>query len=710
MNELPKDVGIALAQLRLDSRKTQAEIAQRLQTDQSRVSRIEKAEVAPTVAEVRSYLKAIKSPEANSFLRFLDTQWKFFRQPDAVKNPQIDVLQQIEELAQSLDSFERTHDLAAALRAEVHMHLQSLRRAFDYLSDLRHDVAFLGDIGVGKTTALCFIADLVLPNLTDSLMQRVALEVGGGRTTLCEVRIQKGPALGLIIEPQSDSEIYTAISDFCAGVYSAAFDPESQQQELKKGVSEELERAIRNMSELTRKSVKDSSGSRTTIDPALDLAKELKGLDQLRSAVTSRLKLKERTQTEIWYEGPSNQQSQLKWLRETFTKVNNGRLPTVSLPRRIDVLKPDPLVRNSQFEITFIDTKGVDETALRPDLKSRLDDPRTLTVICSTFNNAPDPTMLRFIEQAIQTGSERVFPERVLLFVLSRPGEALTMKYDNGQNVESDQEGYDLKLEQVENALSRIGAGGIPIRFFNVASDDANASAAKLSDSLARMRQIWVDRVRSLDKTIGQLIKNHKIEAVILVRKEVTRRLKIFLHNQKLRAQVRPPHQEAITAFETLNARTVWASTRRRGTFRNLDIYYYLGSGAASEAKRRSQATLNDLEALLQNMLCDPELTSAYEFLQEVRTNALQWQKDFIEAVELAGAETYRPALNDDDTLWFTCEQRWGGGPGYRVDVASYIRGWFETTDRDELHSALEAKIIGGWQTFVVNRLAALCE
>ncbi len=193
MNELPKDVGFALAQLRLDSRKTQAEIAQSLQTDQSRVSRIEKSESAPTVAEVRAYLKAINSPEANSFLRFLDTPWRYFRQPDAFKNPQIDVLQQIEELAQSLDSFERTHDLPVALRAEVHMHLQSLRRAFDYLSDLRHDVAFLGDIGVGKTTALCFIADLVLPNVSDSLMQRVALEVGGAGQLFVRFAYRRDP-------------------------------------------------------------------------------------------------------------------------------------------------------------------------------------------------------------------------------------------------------------------------------------------------------------------------------------------------------------------------------------------------------------------------------------------------------------------------------------------------------------------------------------
>ncbi len=54
--------------------------------------------------------------------------------------------------------------------------------------------------------------------------------------------------------------------------------------------------------------------------------------------------------------------------------------------------------------------------------------------------------MLRFIEHAIQTGSERILCERVTRLVLSRSGEVLTMKDDNGRLEESDEGGYELKL------------------------------------------------------------------------------------------------------------------------------------------------------------------------------------------------------------------------------------------------------------------------
>ena len=38
------------------------------------------------------------------------------------------------------------------------MHKASLCRAAAYLNQLSHDIAFVGDIAVGKTTALCFVS------------------------------------------------------------------------------------------------------------------------------------------------------------------------------------------------------------------------------------------------------------------------------------------------------------------------------------------------------------------------------------------------------------------------------------------------------------------------------------------------------------------------------------------------------------------------
>lgn len=67
----------------------------------------------------------------------------------------------------------------------------------------------------------------------------------------------------------------------------------------------------------------------------------------------------------------------------------------------------------------------------------------------------------------------------------------------------------------------------------------------------------------------------------------------------------------------------------------------------------------------------------------------------------------FRPALQDDAELWSKCENRWGGGSGYRVDVAETMGEWFE--ERDKLHKALEAKIRLAWRSEVLRRLRDLC-
>ena len=88
------------------------------------------------------------------------------------------------------------------------MHRQTLFLAATFLESTQHDLAFIGETGVGKTFALCWLTRLVLDQSdADRLTDRMVLEVGQGWTTLCEVRIQRGPRYGLIIDPQGENEL-----------------------------------------------------------------------------------------------------------------------------------------------------------------------------------------------------------------------------------------------------------------------------------------------------------------------------------------------------------------------------------------------------------------------------------------------------------------------------------------------------------------------
>lgn len=705
---LPKDIGRRLAGFRVEAGLTQSNVATKISIDQSRISRIEKGEVHPNFIEVKEYLEAIATDATHDYIRYLEKEWMILPLP-APETPELESIWTVEQKLKALEDFVQEKNPPGPVQAEVDMHRQSLRDAAAFLSCLEHQIAFVGDIGVGKTTALCLAAGLVLPASKTGLDGKVALETGAGRITVCEVRIKAGSTWGITIEPQQEAEIYRLVADLCEAVKSK--DTVRDSETDSKGVPREIERALRNMSKLTRKLQKTPEGKRMVQDPLKEMAQKLDTLDELLSEFSSRIQLWKRTTRELWWD-KNGGRGPLEWLRDIFIKVNNGRLDNVSLPQRIDIIAPRSALEQDTFNIGFTDTRGVDGTVIRPDLKACLDDPRTVTILCSGFRPAPDATMRNLIEHALDTGSERALSERVVLLVLPHPGEAIEMKDEaTGEKVDSEADGYELKADDVRTKLDSLRAKDIPVLFFNAASDQAEGFREDLLEQIRRVRNAHSDRISSLAGTVDSLIANYEIEAAALVRREAEKRLHIFSkQHQSLPERLQPAHDQLVSALRTIHARTVWATTRRQGSWYNLDVFYYLGSGAASEAKRRSDPSIFGLEEVINNMLGNPELEAAHGFLEEVRIKVKEWSERFVQVARRAGEDTFRPALESDLGLWSGCEDRWGGGLGYRDDVADLVRNWFLAPERNGLHSSLERRIRTAWKTEVLQPLRSLYE
>ena len=187
------------------------------------------------------------------------------------------------------------------------------------------------------------------------------------------------------------------------------------------------------------------------------------------------------------------------------------------------------------------------------------------------------------------------------------------------------------------------------------------------------------------------------------------KRLTIFRdQNTNLPDRKRSLYEELVEAFRTLNARTVWATTRRRGGWYNLDVFFYLGRGGAADANLRSRSAIDGLDGLIGNMLGDDDLEPTHGFLYELRKNVGDWRHDFVENARTIGEEAFRSELADDGEFWARCEDRWGGGAGYRDDVAQLVKDWFEATEREHLLSSAERKIRSGWQKHVLEPLGRL--
>ena len=708
-------LGADLARLRLNAGLKQARVGEILGVDTSRISRVETGELPAEPEEVVRLAEAIGTAEAKNYAAFIAERWIALPKP-SFWHPSRQDLRSAEARLAEMDQFLNRPQTTESAKAQGDLYRKTIVDAADYLRNLNHFISFVGEIGVGKSTAICGLTGLLLPpdpKAPTALSRRVVLEAGSGRTTLCEVLVRsEGKATyGLVVQPQSQEEIFRMVSDFCASLVdalqgteaSASGDGESR------GVSEELNKALRNMAGLARRTEKGADGKTLRFDPAMDLARECKGnTAELTGEVLKRVGLEKRTRTEFRFEAESRVEG-LQRLKELFANVNKGLAGDVSLPRRIDLIVPAPLLGKRAFTVRIVDTKGVDDTAIRPDIRAYLDDPRTLTVLCSRFNSAPDSTMQQLLENLVSTGAERAMSERVVLLVLARSEEALDTQDDGGNRAESAEEGYRIKGDQVKWALSKLkGAKDIPILFFDVLNDDQPTVADQIAAAVEQMRIGQARRILEAGSAIDELIKRYGEAQSKKAQVEVRRRLRIFIEqHRELEAPAQGAHRSFISALRSTHARTVWATTRRNGGWPGLDAYHWLGVGTAVDAQSRSQPSFSGADELLSNMLGDENLEPARDYLNEIRRTILVWKEQFLKDATASGREIFRAELFLDDQVWAECVLYWGGGSGYRDRVAQRLSEWFDS--HGHLQAAVEKRVQAAWKSAFLLPLAAVC-
>jgi hypothetical protein len=541
----------------------------------------------------------------------------------------------------------------------------------------------------------------------DKNIKRPVLETGAGGTTICEVHIKNGPEFGVSVLPMEDSDLTDLVSDFCAAKWAAMHRKEGASSETPQ-VSREVERAIRNMSELVRRRT-TVDGKSNYHDPVHDLIRDCQGEDDFRARVLGAMNLPERTNTEIWYESGTRKDPS-EWMREAFRAVNNGRMADVPLPKSIGLIVPDFGKSFGEFEITVVDTKGVDDVAVREDLDLRLKDPRTSVVLCGRFNDAPGTSAKALLQHMRQTFSERFDTGKVSILSLPRSGEAREMKDDMGDQALSDEEGYEFKRMQVAAELGAEEMAGVPVLFFNVESDDAANVRAEILRQLTRMRDTVSERLFSLCDAATEIIENHEKHAVTAAIEEVARRLNTFLRgNGKLGTRERHAYEEALsTVREIRYASTLWAATRRSGEYSGLNIVHQVSVGAAKDARLRSRDWFVRIEGHVNELKADEELTLASHSIDQIRAVAEASKRAFLEGAQRIATEIYREPLMQDP-VWTKCASEWGQGPGFKGRVAKNLKKWFDDT-RPDLKEALDERLNALWERAVIAPLMRLTE
>lgn len=708
----PAGIGQDIAQFRAEVSSTQSQLASKSGVDQSRISRIEKGEVGTPseLGKILDTLTVLGSKGAADYGAYLTKEWRYVERPD-FSNPQRNILELAEEGLRQIADFLEEEERPWPLRRQLERQRAAIEASAVYLGKNTHQIAFIGEVGVGKSTAISFLYGLLDPTSAASdLRERVVLETGGGRTTLCEVNIRRGPGFGIVVQAQSDEEMRNLVSDFCAATWLRRSGGDGQKNDSV-NVSEEVQRALRNMSGLTVRRERDAMGQTNSLDQAAELASQCATEEEFRARVIELMKFELRTRREIWIED-GVAKTAMQQLRKVFRDINNGRLSDVPLPGSIDLLIPGFGSEVPGLAVSAVDTKGLDEVVVRADLDARLKDTRAHVVLCSTFNQAPSTSVQLLLNHLRNAHGQRVDAGKVSVLALPRDDEAMAVKDDSGEPPIDDEDGYQLKRDQILRTLAG-GDGalnGVPILFFNAKKDDTAKVRGQLIEQIVRLRKSYEDRLLDECAAADEVVRHHETQAFTSAVQAVADQLSNFLGaHAPLPPRVRQPSAELIEAMTGIRyASTIWAMTRRNGEYYNFSVSHQVGAGGAKDALLRSKTWFEKLQGVLDTLKQDDDLLLAQKTIKQVEVSAEGWRRTFAEAARTAAVEVYRGPLEADTGLWSHCAAQWGAGPGFKSRVVRIIRDWFE--NQTELNQKLEGVMAALWDKTVVRPLERLSD
>lgn len=258
----------------------------------------------------------------------------------------------------------------------------------------------MGEVGVGKSSALAVTADLLLPGErpTDksSLRKQSMLPTGAGRTTLCEVvsRLHQGAEnsneFGLLLDPIPQEEMQEIVQLWAEDEWNKR-NPNavsSSNGEMPSKRRQEIARALRTMAGYAE--YRETGGNRPTIHPLDGVVGQYGSPDELGQHLHERLRLGERTQRQWWF-SPGTARIEIKVLLD---QINSGSCASALLPRRVTLVIPNFMEDLGELapHLQLVDSRGLDAGArlsARADLQQFIENPLAIYVLCTPFKSAP---------------------------------------------------------------------------------------------------------------------------------------------------------------------------------------------------------------------------------------------------------------------------------------------------------------------------------
>jgi hypothetical protein len=546
--------------------------------------------------------------------------------------------------------------------------LERLEEIEKILSIDKYKIVFIGTIGKGKTTAICHLFNLIsdfkvsktihgkTKNVTET---KELLSTGAGRTTICEVIIKASEKTYIEIEPYTVDEMENIVFEFCDSIANK----DNTQSEDKIIISTEIERAIRNVTELkiTSKTVYDGDKKNIIIT---DQAKELldeSGVELLKKTALNNANLEARTTTNIEFDNHNNEQ---EWIKDTFAAINNVQLKEFAIPRKIYLYLSDDILSGSnlsQFD-SVVDTKGLDENPIRKDLQKYIDSQDTICLFVTPFNDAPEANIRKLIGYHL-TSKSKDFHHRFVTLVLPHKNEPEKV---HGSNEDRDL-GIKIRQEEVQATFKNLNLDFFTdnILFFDSLryyrddivklhedcdQEDVQADKNEFIEAIAgvvkRRRNILLDELKDIKESSakirnGNALTESEVKAIenaikkIKDLQDLSKRLPSFVYEDFIDEYINKYYRTVYPAWNTKHA-----IHRNFGYYeaRDIDIYYdarVVAEGIdenkmlrkfTKEVKQELEDILNELTSANESLKTFiPELVKEFyglydEFIYEVGT------------------------------------------------------------------------------------------
>ena len=692
---------------------TQAQLAERISFTPSKLSRLLSGETELTEDDAVLIAEGIKTDQAMEFAEYLK-QKQDWRITDAPRFNHVSrtSLWKAEKALQDLEDLKANPNLRSSFKQQIESVSGSLKKCADRLGSIEHPVALMGPPAVGKSTIACVASGLRRDGEIEDpedLDRTMGLQTGGGRVTICEVDIRNGSEYGISVEPCSVEEVQQFVSEFCDDLLRKE-DPNQEGSPEDSRIPSEIERAIRNMSDLPwPRKIKTESGTLQKEDEARKLAREFPKKADLLVQILAKMNMPRRIMTSLTFPRGTPTPG-VEWVYKLVGQINYGHHSDFSLPQRIEITVPTRILGAEDLDPKIADTRGIDEPfAPRRDLQVFLDDERCLVVFCTRFGDAPNGSILALIDRALRSGLRQSLVNRGLMLVLVERKEDQKLRDPaTSLRVKTSEEGRDIKAEQIQSTLLHHGIQDLELLFVNVAEEsDAEALRNVLAEKIRQIRRRFEAQVDELVAATTELIANSKDEesqALFELAMAPVREW-IAAHGH-LPGEVPDVQSYLLTEMGNLRyVSSLRASVNRFGAWGRFDYWLGLGTGARTAVVSRYEGPLKELKGLVSSAAANEQFSAVRNLIKHFMSELEKAESAYQLWAEWLGSTAFKAQLKEDPRYWTECKERWGQGPGYRDDVQEKTSEWFNVEEHQKRRDFIEAEIQKQW-TAILTKLS----